>query len=193
MNILKLGAAIALSVGLCAQAGAAALSFNDTNPNDTVTVGANDFEGGLTVNGNLFQRGLRNFSSGVFSEASPITFSGQWIDLGLSGAGSRTVYLVEAGNPNQISDIFQYSWSTDGFFGTITGSFVSDFENNLGFLPEIVNPNDVFVENGQSFGFGLAFLGGEILSDVDAVPEPASLALVSLALLGVAATRRRKA
>ena len=193
MKLSKLYAAMALSLGLCTQAGAAALIFDDINPNNLVTVTANDFEGGLSVNGSLFQSGLGSPASGNFSEANALNFHGRWVDLGLSGSGSRTIYLVQAGNPTQISDILLYSWSTDGQFGTIDGAFASDFGNNLGLLPAGLNPGDVFVENGQPVAFSLPFLGGEIRSDVDAVPEPATLALVSLALAGVAFTLRRKA
>lgn len=193
MKLSKLYAVTALSLGLCTQAGAAALIFDDINPNHLITVTANDFEGGLSVNGSPFQSGLHNPASGSFSEATPLTFHGSWIDLGNSGAGSRTIYLVEAGDPTQISDILSYQWSTDGQNGTIDGTFTSDLVNNLGVLPGGVNPGDVFVENGQAVAFSLPFLGGEIRSDVDAVPEPVTLALVSLALAGVAFTRRRKA
>ena len=190
MKLSKLYAVIALSLGLCTQAGAAALIFDDINPNNLVRVTANDFEGGLSVNGSPFQSGLGNPASGDFSEANALNFQGRWIDLGQSGSGSRTIYLVEAGDPTQISDILLYSWSTDGFFGTIDGVFASDLGNNLGLLPNGVNPGDVFVENGQPVAFSLPFLSGAISSDV---PEPATLALVSLALAGVALTRRRKA
>ena len=193
MKLSKLYAVIALSLGLCTQAGAAALTFDDTNPNHLITVSANDFEFALTVNGSPFQLGLNNPASGDFSEANPLNFRGRWKDRGQSGSGSRTIYLVQAGDPTQISDILRYSWSTNGSTGTIDGDFTSDLVNNLGLLPAGLNPGDVFVENGQPVAFSLPFLVGTINSDVDAVPEPATLALVSLALAGVAFTRRRKA
>src|SRR2546426_173310 len=71
----------------------AALVFDDTSPNETITIFANDFEFGLSINGQPFQQGLNNPASGTFPETGPISFSGSWIDLGQTQPGSRTIYL----------------------------------------------------------------------------------------------------
>ena len=72
--------AMALGLGLSlagmASATAAALIFDDTNPNDSITISANDFEGGLVVNGTLVQMGLGAPASVVLPEGALITFSG---------------------------------------------------------------------------------------------------------------------
>src|SRR6266849_9706795 len=81
-------------------ARAASLLFNDTSPNETITISANDFEGGLFINGVLFQQGLGLPASITLAETNgPISFSGQWIDLGQTTPLTRTIYLVEAQDP----------------------------------------------------------------------------------------------
>ena len=171
----------------------AALIFDDTNPNETITISANDFEGGLFINGAPFQQGLNHPATGTFPETGPITFSGQWIDNGANTFTTRTIYLVEPSNPSLVSDIFRYTISPQGN-GTsvIQGDFTSDVnEGSLGTLPPDVNPNDVFIENGQAVPFAAAFLSGSINSDIE-VPEPGTLSLCLIGVLSVGGFKLRQ-
>ncbi len=183
-----------LSVSLLAPSGAraAALVFDDTSTNETITVTANDFEGGLVVNGVPLQQGLNNPKSITLPETGPISFSGQWIDNGLTQPTVRTIYLLEPLDPNlTISDIFHYTLDSNGSFGFIQGTFQSDIDGELGTLPAGVNPADVFVENGQPVPFFAPFLTGQIISDLE-VPEPGSLSLCLLGLLGAGGLKLRQ-
>ena len=151
---------------------AAYFVIDDASVEGSITISLNDFEAGFYVNGTLIQHGLSNPASVTVSEAGPVMFSGSWIDLGESTPGSRTIYLVESANPTLVSDIFQFTVSTSGGFGTIQGSFQSDTSpGSLGTLPTGVNPADVFVENGDAVPFSAPYLGGEIISDNPEVEE----------------------
>jgi hypothetical protein len=184
--------ALALGSGVGA-ASAAALLFDDTAADDTITVRANDFEGGLLINAVLVQQGLNN-PGGITLPEGVIAFAGQWIDLGQAGAGARTIYLVEARSPRVVSDVLLYSWASDPASGlaTIQGTFFSDTESGrINLLPVDVDPANVFVEDGKPVAFSLPFLTGEIRSDVEKAPEPGTLALLGLGLLGWAARKKR--
>jgi hypothetical protein len=151
-----------------------------------ISVSANDWESDLFVNGGLFQSGLANPAFGTFPGEGPITFSGTWIDNGLTSPLDRTVYFVEPSNPTLVSDIFHYTLSTDGFDGTFTGEFTSSaIDGGLGPLPGGVDPANVWVE-GTDFNFGAPFFSGVILT----VPEPSSCILLAAALSCLVARRR---
>lgn len=172
---------------------AAAISIDDTAVNDTITVGANDFEYGLSLNGALFQQGLNNPASVTLPETTALGFHGTWITIGQQPADARTIYLVETpydpAVPTAISDTFFYQITpnTDGFTATINAEFRSDYENNLGFVPAGTDPRNVFVENGTAVSLGFYALSIYINSDV---PEPATLGLLACGLLVL---RRRAA
>jgi len=190
----------ALSVAAPGSLWAAALSFDDTAANDTITVSANDFEFGSSLNGQPFQQGLNNPASALLKESyGAITFSGTWITGGQQPQDSQTVYLIESpfvpGTPPPlISDIFRYTIipNTNGT-ATIDATFVSDFEDNLGNLPATADPRFVFLETGAPVQLNFAFLTVTLVSDA-IVPEPSSLTLAVFGLIGVATYgwRRRR-
>src|SRR5437867_13122517 len=76
--------AVAVSLFGPHTAWAAAIAIDDTSPNETITVSANDFEcGGFSVNGALIQEGLGSPGSITVPEsAGAVSFHGRWIDLG---------------------------------------------------------------------------------------------------------------
>ena len=182
-----------LSLSLIAPSAlrAAFFSINDTAANETITISANDFEGGLTINGGPFQHGLGNPATGTFPETNAISFSGRWLDNGQTVPGPHTLFLVEAQDHTLISDILQYTLDSAGGFGFINGSFVSDVNDNLGHLPANVDPTTVFIENGQAVNFGAPFLTAQVISDVD-VPEPGAVSLGLLGLLSLGGLQLRR-
>lgn len=187
--------------GVCAltaasgMANAAALVIDDTAADETISYGLNDWEGGFVFDGALVQQGLNNPVNFTVPETDTgNTFSGTWFAPGQGPAFGR-IYLVEAlgpdptGLPLLISDIFTYDIVPDMSTGltTLYGSFVS--ADNLGYLPTGIDPSSIFYENGQPVTLGFPGLGITIMSD--AVPAPASIAL--LAVGGLAMNRRRRA
>ena len=189
----------ALSLLVPVSARAAALLIDDTLTTDQIVFSANDFEGGLSLDGVLFQQGTNNPAVATLPEAdvngNPIVhnFDGTWITGGATLPPTIQVAFLEAQNPSILSDVLfvQYTDQGNGF-GRIVGHFVSDTKEQ-GLNPsQYITPGVAVTnwpETNGPFNFSAPFLTGIANSDVD-VPEPASCALIALGI-GALIGRRR--
>jgi hypothetical protein len=196
-RVSLIGTALALLTP--ASALAAAFTIDDTLVNELIRFSANDFEGGLTLDGQLFQQGNGNPNSVDVPEAdgngNPIVhnFDGLWITGGEALPPTLQVAFLEPGT-GALSDVLfvQFIDQGDGF-GRILGHFVSD-ASEQGLDPSVYLDDGFEVtnwpeENGP-YLFSAPFFGGSANSDVAEVPEPASCGLVIAGLLGLAGWRR---
>ena len=182
-------------------ANAAAFGINDAGTEGSIIFTANDFEGGISLDGTLLQTGLNNLQSRTVSEGTagaPIThtFSGTWITPGGLTPSTQTIAFQEGSTPTSqgVSDILTLAFSNTTLGGVaaglVTGTFVSDLDPSLLPLP----PGATVVSEATPFVFSAPFLSGSVTSDVDvtAVPEPATLLLLSTGLAAGAGLRRRR-
>ena len=195
-NVALLGAS-ALSLLAPASVHAAAFFIDDTLPTDVIVFSANDFEGGLTLDGNLIQQGNNNPAVATLPEGNANGaivhhFDGTWITTGAAMPPTRQVAFLEPGS-NLLSDVLfvQYIDQGNGF-GRIVGSFVSD-TSELGLNPsQYIDPLvqvTSWPETNGPFNFSAPFLQALANSDVD-VPEPTSIGLLAVGA-GALILRRR--
>jgi len=192
----RIAALVVLALAIPGIARAANIFIDDTRPDDMITITVSDFEGGFKVNGTLIQQGFGFGTATVAEQLGALNFQGRWLVPGGVVPHERIIYLVETpGTPNApapISDILRYATDNDPApgFAIITGSFLSDFENNLGTVPAGTSPNDIFLETGEGVFFSEPFLTGIVQSDKE-VPEPATLTVLAIGLLAAGCRRQR--
>lgn len=175
-------AAAGLLVALPVAAQGAAIGIDFSQPGG-ITFGANDFEYGLVLNGNLFQVGNNDYQQTTLSPNAALTFSGTWIDLGASTPGSRTVYFVDPLAPANVLGTFTFTYGSSFGDGTINGMFDP---NGVGTVPGGTDPGDIYLANGSTYSFDNAFISVAVVT-----PTPGAAAVLGLA--GVASLRRRRA
>jgi hypothetical protein len=177
-------------------ANAAAFSINDAGTDPNIVFSANDFEGGISVDGTLLQTGLNNAQSRTVSEGTTAhTFSGTWLTPGGITPATQTIAFQEGSTPTSqgVSDILTLSFSSTTLNGAAAGLLTGTFQSDLdpGLLP--LPAGATVVSEATPFSFSAPFLTGSATSDVEvAVPEPATLALLGSALLGFGFLRFRR-
>jgi len=197
-RLLATGLAIS-AIALISPGAANAASFliNDATVEGSIIFSVGQFDAGVgfVLDGAQILAPSLGTATATVSEGTaatgPIThtFTGQFLTGGaLVAPTSGVIAFTEAGGG--ISDILTFSYTGGGAGGlaTLTGSFVSDLDPSSLIAP----PGATLVPEGAPFTFNNTNITAAAVSDVEAVPEPASLTLLGMGLLGFARSRARR-
>jgi hypothetical protein len=170
-------------------ADAAALLIDDASTEGSIIFSVGQFDRGIgfVLDGTQILAPSLGNASATVSEGTaatgPIThsFTGQFLTGGaLVAPTSGVIGFLEAGGG--ISDILTFNYTGGGAGGvaTLTGTFVSDLDPSSLVAP----PGATLVSEGTPFTFNNTNITASAVSDVEAAPEPPSLALLGVGLLG---------
>lgn len=150
---------------------------------DSVTISGNDYEHGLSANGQNIDTNYGGAALTV-SLGTPINFSGGITDFGGTTAGTQQIYVLPfAGASYAISDLNFSNSNSNGTFYTVSGTYNS--------LENIAVPNGATtIVAGDSTSFNSRFSANTL--STTAVPEPTSMALLGLGAVAAWLTLRRQ-
>ncbi|CAN5423351.1 hypothetical protein BH09PLA1_BH09PLA1_27260 [soil metagenome] len=181
-RVSAMALAIAGGLFVSSTARGASLAFDNTANDDTVTVGAANFEFGFT-------------GAGTFPEAGPVNFSGSWITSIAQATDSQTIYFTRPDQGGQVGVILQFTaQAVNAGRASISGSFwASDTGFDAAFLAahpmtqtQVAQPAQTAALQWSEQNLGIR------LASTDPVPEPASAGVMALLAIGAMAKRVRR-
>ena len=157
-----------------------------------LTIQVTDFEEGFLLNNNLIQSGMGTATITLADSAGSASFQASWLSEEAFPPGERTLYVLQEPD-GLVGAILHCSWYSEDGIGTIIGTFESDSDAqpDLGPLPPEAYQADVFIEDHTTIPFDQPSLDAALVTEP--VPEPGTISLLLLGLLGVAGARCRGA